>query len=430
MPFRNRAFVSRSFLVSLLIASAASAQAPANDDFIGAIQIVPGLNPAGSEVYLNFAATNSVQPTPSCASGIEGDMWFYVDPTWTGPTVVGTCGAPLYGFGGGMQDSVLAVYASLGPVLGPQIACSDDGCGLRSEVSFLAFVGVRVYIRVASYELSTRGAFKVTVAPPPPSNDEPTGALPLATGMNPAGGGAFQNAGATATPDYATCNTVSLTYGFPGIPGGGTIYSPVPGYHDVFFSYTPPASMTTSVTAATPSGVASGFQDAVVEIYDGPTRVGCSGESSGTGPASADFLASVGKTYLVRVSTLTTYAWGPFTLEVKPRLALTLSAPFGPGSLRAWVNGGTPGAAYFSFYTLTQGAYPNGWFYGISPSMTEIFLQLAVSGAPFSGVLDVTGSARFDVPAGLPPITLYGVTTTFGAGGAFDVSEPSSFTIP
>jgi hypothetical protein len=92
--------------------------------------------------------------------------------------------------------------------------------------------------------------------------------------------------------------------------------------------------------------------------------------------------------------------------------------------------GGTPGNPYLNAVSLTQGAFPNGWFYGV-----DIPFNLLVSeyllGSPFSGVLNVVGGALGSIPGPLPPgIQLYSVGVEFAPSFlAIRNSPPFIYTI-
>ena len=62
---------------------------------------------------------------------------------------------------------------------------------------------------------------------------------------------------------------------------------------------------------------------------------------------------------------------------------LTMTAPFGPGSIRLANSGGGAGNGYWTAVTLTQGAFPNGWLFGVDIGLPELLSEVA-GGAPFS----------------------------------------------
>ena len=60
---------------------------------------------------------------------------------------------------------------------------------------------------------------------------------------------------------------------------------------------------------------------------------------------------------------------------------LTITAPFGPGSIRLANAGGGAGNGYWTAVTLTQGAFPNGWLFGVDVGLPELLGEVA-SGVP------------------------------------------------
>ena len=75
---------------------------------------------------------------------------------------------------------------------------------------------------------------------------------------------------------------------------------------------------------------------------------------------------------------------------------LSLSAPFGPGSFRLQNTNGVAGNGYVTAVTLAQGAFPNGWLFGLDIAPEELFDQFA-SGPPFHGVLNASGQSTFQI---------------------------------
>jgi hypothetical protein len=100
--------------------------------------------------------------------------------------------------------------------------------------------------------------------------------------------------------------------------------------------------------------------------------------------------------------------WGTANLD------LAITAPFGPGSIRLQNTQGAPNTPYWTAVTLAQGAYPNGWLFGLDITMSELLNQVSF-GAPFAGTLDATGSSSFTLASGVPPgLPLYAVSIQFG----------------
>lgn len=89
---------------------------------------------------------------------------------------------------------------------------------------------------------------------------------------------------------------------------------------------------------------------------------------------------------------------------------LEFACPTGTGSVTVRTSGCTPSGTYVTAITTNAGAFPNGSFFGVDVSITEVVNALAL-GPPFFGPFDATGGSVFTVPSGIPPgITIYAVT--------------------
>jgi hypothetical protein len=89
--------------------------------------------------------------------------------------------------------------------------------------------------------------------------------------------------------------------------------------------------------------------------------------------------------------------------------------------------GGYPGDYVLNAITTTQGAYPNGWFYGIDINVLELVQEINL-GPPFLASFDATGSYGVALP-GVPPlgITFYGVALEVTpAGLVLKASAPTA----
>lgn len=123
---------------------------------------------------------------------------------------------------------------------------------------------------------------------------------------------------------------------------------------------------------------------------------------------------------------------GTVSATVAVQCALGLSAPFGPGSILIANSGCTPNGVYVTAATAVQGAFPNGWFYGVDIPFFELFGLLG-AGPPFVGAFDPAGGSNFAVPGGLPSgYPLYAVTVDVDltSGLARAASPPVAFVVP
>lgn len=117
-----------------------------------------------------------------------------------------------------------------------------------------------------------------------------------------------------------------------------------------------------------------------------------------------------------------------------PNCILFFDSPGGPGSIRMQ-NTMCPalaGADYLVAITLNQGAYPNGWFYGVDIPFSELVNEYN-AGFPFKGTLDAVGASTFGPIGGAPSgLTIYAVTAQFAPGfGVFLTNRTrTAYTIP
>ncbi|HEX5050776.1 MAG TPA: hypothetical protein VFZ65_03290 [Planctomycetota bacterium] len=91
--------------------------------------------------------------------------------------------------------------------------------------------------------------------------------------------------------------------------------------------------------------------------------------------------------------------------DVPGAFALMLQPGLSPGELHVRRERGVPGDVYFTALTVLPGAFPNGWFYGLDPTLDDV-VGFFLSGHPlFVGPLDGEGRHDFafaGLPLGLP----------------------------
>jgi F5/8 type C domain/PASTA domain len=151
-----------TLLVVLLLAAsvteAATATAPANDDFAasatltGDSGVVEGSN--------NDATVEAAEPEHWSAAGGRSVWYRWVAPSG-GPVTFDTCSASF--------DNVLAVYTGSALAALSRVGVSDDACGTGSRVSFAASAGSEYRIAVDGYDAAA-GTFSLAWrrAPAPP----------------------------------------------------------------------------------------------------------------------------------------------------------------------------------------------------------------------------------------------------------------------
>lgn len=114
--------------------------------------------------------------------------------------------------------------------------------------------------------------------------------------------------------------------------------------------------------------------------------------------------------------------------ESGPRL--TMFAPFGSGTLQLIVDCGTPSDYVFTPISVSAGAFPNGYFFGIDISIFELMSQFQY-GPPFFSYFGSDGYLSYGPFGGAPSgLTLYAVPID-DLGSSFPrAGYPVAFTIP
>lgn len=373
---------------------------------------------AGTVHGTTAGAAGSVVPS-ICAGVLDAtpDVWYRVVVPYECDLTVAVSGA---------GADRLATYSGACGILA-LVDCDTNAANLAYRES-PAPAGATRYFRVAKSSGAT-GAFALTVTTPlPPVNDHCGGAIAVFDGVNPAGphgavGQTFSNVGATSASGF-------------GVPAP---CAPFGSRSDVFFLYTSTCSGFTRVSTCAPAGFPAADYDTVLSVYPASA---CPGGSSAPLACNQDFggvcsellfPSAEGQSYLIRVASpnLPEDAEGAFRLTITPPFCLDMDAPNGPGSIRIRNRFGPPNAVAFTVLTLTAGTYPSAPFFGISPSVTEIVLQIASGVPPFVNVLDADGHSTFGPLLGAPTLTLYGVTFVVDAAGQIVLwTAPTSFQIP
>ncbi len=300
------------------------------------------------------------------------------------------------------------------------------GCTVNNAPIDLANVaaGTTFFIEVFANPNAAPGPFAIALAIATPVNDSCANATQVFDGVNPgaplgSNGFMFSNIGATFDGGSSGCVGTS---------------------NDVYFEYTAQCSGILTVATAIPPGFGgdSSF-DTVLSIHPLGCPIGasiaCNDDDASTLQSKVEFTATQGTTYAIRVSSFGSSSFfdeGSFYLTIKPRFVLAMDAPLGPGSIRIRNCSGPANTACVSFFTIYQGTFPNGPFFGLDPSLTEISLQLGVGAPPFINILDANGESSFGPLTGAPSgLTLYGVSLALNGFLQFGaLTPPTSFTIP
>jgi hypothetical protein len=384
---------------------------PANDDCAVPTPVVDGTNPSVG-IFTNNLATNAVGFAATCAGGAVGsrDVWYQYVATQTGNITATTC-TPSGFTAGSLTDTILEVYSSCATTT--PLACNDDdpACGTGSTAVFPAVAGTPYLLRVAAKSTTATGTFYLTLSPAP-GNDECTTPTPLALGAN----GPFFHLGASNSAQAAP--------------------SCAPTNGDLWFSYTAPNSGTLTASAC-----GSTF-DATLAVYSscGGAPVACDADDlQNLGPCATSaptapflrFAAVAGTTYLFRLGAAAPIITGTSFLNLAYEFSFVVTP--NPGALQVTLSNvaATPSGLVLNVVTLSAGAYPNGWFYGVDVPWFELFTLVAL-GPPFLATTSPAGTFSQTLGgAGYPTgLTFYCVGVDLGTIGApVAATDPFSVTL-
>ena len=272
----NAAYLDPSFTICVQDAPAA----PANDDCINAEFVTQAAtcNPTSGTL---LASTASPQAVP-CFGSADDDVWYSF--------VAGTAN-PFVDVNMNFDGVIELLSGGCGSLT--SIGCADNNfsTGLESIASSGLTVGQTYYVRVYSWSTVVQAdpTFTICVrnAPPPPVNDDCTGAISL-----------------DHTPDCEpTAGTIAIsTQSIPAITCDG--FTGVAD-DDVWYSFVAAEADTTHID------LNAGF-DAVLELRDGDCNGGntldCSDTNFTVGLESIDYVGlTPGQTYYIRA-----YSWSGF----------------------------------------------------------------------------------------------------------------------
>jgi gliding motility-associated-like protein len=281
--FFNRFVFCLSFI---LCGYMSSAQAPANDDCSAAIT----LTPAASCTYQTFttlnATTSTGAPAPGCANYQGGDVWFQV--------VVPAGGALIFDTQTGtITDLGMAIYS--GTCAGLTLIECDDDDSPNGNMSMITRTGLTpgstIYIRCWEYGNDAPGTFGicVTLPPPPPANDDCSGAVSVPVNPTPACTqtitGTTQSATASTGAPAPTCSATGVN-------------------DDVWYSFV----ATSTIHAVTLSNVTGTSTGMAIALYGGGACGSLTNLQCATGNTVTAANLSVGQTYFVRIFTATATA--------------------------------------------------------------------------------------------------------------------------
>jgi hypothetical protein len=393
----------------------ACGQAP-NDSCATAIAAFDG-NTSGN----NNMSSTGPDPVPACGT-MSNDVWYSYQATCSGVVTATLC-TPGTNF-----DTMMAAWSGSCGCLS-ELACNDDFCvGNKSAVTFNSVAGTVYYLSIGGFD-GGAGNFTMNisctpVSPPPfvPPNDHCFGALSITEGAVTAG------------------TTQNSTTGGGGVCPGDPVGSCSVMSNDVWYIFV--ASCSGQYEARTCVGATS--FDTVVAVWDGAggcgnlVEIGCN-DTGGCAIANqgnsaiATWNATAGNLYYISVGGFIGLT-GTFDLVVGPTGLNPVLAFInaGPGTIGYTVVGGPPSGLAFTAITVNQGMFPNGAFFGIDISITELTDQINI-GFPFLVNLGPCGGLTIGPVGGAPSgITLYAVTLTAPNGVLVlhSTSAPVTATIP
>ncbi|HYC76071.1 MAG TPA: hypothetical protein VEI02_00455 [Planctomycetota bacterium] len=357
----------------------------------------------------NFAPNVGNTPdgtVAACATGFtvgtNNDGWWSYTPSAPGVQTISAQGP------NGTFQMALYLGGACG-ALGPATCQAAAGTGVSLTVTNAA--AATVWVRLGVTTLATNGVFNINVLDIPfPANDDcaGAGASPLAVGLN----GPFNNLGASNGAVTASCTT---------------------SFRDTWHSFTAPITATLKI-----HGCGSGG-DPVFSVWDacGGVELACDDDDlANLGPCAVtqtlnpylEVPVTAGTTYLLRVAN-NTDATMTYSVTLEFKFSLTIVGNPGAQTVTITDTAGLPGNVAINAITLNQGAYPNGWFYGVDIPVFELFLTAGSFAPPFFFILDANGNATITY-SGIPQplgLTFYAVGAQFTIGGIFvNASDPIS----
>ncbi len=240
--------------------------APSNDNFANAQALTPY---PGSLTMDTAGATAQAGEPDHAGQPATASVWFRYNAATGGIVTIDTCSSNF--------DTVLEVYTGTTLSNLDSVASSDDDCGIRSTVSFLATAGTSYPVAVDGVDGATDTLVLHWTAPTRPANDD------------------FANARAlTSYPGSLTMVTDGAT-----AQNGEPAHDGNPATASVWFQYQ--ASTTGLVTIDT----CNSDYDTILAVYTGTklsglTPIASSDDDCGA-QSSVSFLGTAGKSYAVAV---------------------------------------------------------------------------------------------------------------------------------
>ncbi|MFT3711239.1 MAG: IPT/TIG domain-containing protein [Archangium sp.] len=278
-------------VAAAVLASAAFAQAPANDVCANATVVTPVLGNTVTTTAVNVsAAATGVEATLSCGGTAQtNSVWYSFTAAASGSHTLSSCTVSNF-------DTVIQVYT--GGCAGlTQVAssCSDDSCGTQSSVTITLVSGTTYWVQIAAYNASKVSAtsvagFNLLSPPPPPPNETCSGAEPIV----PNGAAVVVSA-----PARTSTGTAAVEEPF------ACLTTPTAANSSVWYSITPTVTGTYRMESCSATAPAANVADTVLGLYTGTcgalTSAGCNNDSCGT-RSSITATLTAGVTYYLQLA--------------------------------------------------------------------------------------------------------------------------------
>ncbi len=342
--------------------------APANDDCSGAVALTVYGTTCGGATTGNVAgATQSLPAT--CSGNANDDIWYSF--------VAAAASQDITVVGSASFDAVVDLRS--GACNGTNISCKDLTLAGGTEVLNATglTIGSTYYVRVYHYGGPTPATTTFTICvttplPPPPANDNCSGAVSLTVYGATCGGAVTGNVtGATQSEAPISCGSFTS-----------------PAANDVWYSFVAAAA------AQTITVVGSVSFDAVADLRSGAcpgTNVNCSDATTSGGTEVINAVGlTVGNTYFVRV-----YSYGS-TIPATATFTICVTTP--PPA-----NDDCIGAVSLTVYGTSCGGATTGDVAGATQSLAatcqgiandDVWYSFVATSA--SHIITVVGSASFD----------------------------------
>jgi gliding motility-associated-like protein len=204
---------------------------PANDECAGAVNITVNPNYACGSVTAGTtisATLTSAAPTPTCsATGIDDDVWFTFTATNASQRI------SLLNIVGGTTAMTSVVYSgTCGATTLTQISCNTTNLYNVTGLTPGQLYYVRVFTTSSTIGLNVNFNICIGTPPPPPANDECTGAISLTVNANQLCGvttaGTTSGATQSAGPLTPTCSPANgwdddVWYSFVAVSNNHTV---------------------------------------------------------------------------------------------------------------------------------------------------------------------------------------------------------------